>query len=81
MLVLCDMLCGTPYNVACRHAFDPQTPVPMAVVTGVNFPMLLMSAELLEEKDVHQAAQELVALAGEAIAVARPAVTAQLDDF
>ena len=60
---------------------DPQTPVPMAVVTGVNFPMLLMSAELLEEKDVHQAAQELVALAGEAIAVARPAVTAQLDDF
>ncbi len=81
VLVLCDMLCGTPYNVACRHAFDPQTPVPMAVVTGVNFPMLLMSAELLEEKDVHQAAQELVALAGEAIAVARPAVTAQLDDF
>jgi PTS system mannose-specific IIA component len=81
VLVLCDMLCGTPYNVACRHAFDPQTPVPIAVVTGVNFPMLLMSAELLEEKDVHQAAQELVALAGEAIAVARPAVTAQLDDF
>ncbi|CAI1022395.1 EIIAB-Man [Serratia quinivorans] len=81
VLVLCDMLCGTPYNVACRHAFDPQTSVPMAVVTGVNFPMLLMSAELLEEKDVHQAAQELVTLAGEAIAVARPAVTAQLDDF
>ncbi|WP_419246190.1 PTS sugar transporter subunit IIA [Serratia sp. NFX21] len=81
VLVLCDMLCGTPYNVACLHAFDPQTPVPMAVVTGVNFPMLLMSAELLEEKDVHQVAQELVALAGEAIAVARPAVTAQLDDF
>lgn len=81
VLVLCDMLCGTPYNVACRHAFDPQTSVPMAVVTGVNFPMLLMSAELLEEKDVHQAAQELVALAGEAIAVARPAVTVQLDDF
>ncbi|CAI1010093.1 PTS sugar transporter subunit IIA [Serratia quinivorans] len=81
VLVLCDMLCGTPYNVACRHAFDPQTSVPMAVVTGVNFPMLLMSAELLEEKDVNQAAQELVALAGEAIAVARPAVTAQLDDF
>ncbi|WP_283603919.1 PTS sugar transporter subunit IIA [Serratia proteamaculans] len=81
VLVLCDMLCGTPYNVACRHAFDPQSPVPMAVVTGVNFPMLLMSAELLEGKDVQQAAQELVALGAEAISLARPAVTAQPDDF
>ena len=81
VLVLCDMLCGTPYNVACRHAFDPQTPVLMAVVTGVNFPMLLMSAELLEGKDVQLAAQELVAQGGEAIALARPAVTAQMDDF
>ncbi|CAI0991960.1 MULTISPECIES: PTS sugar transporter subunit IIA [Enterobacterales] len=81
VLVLCDMLCGTPYNVACRHAFDPEIPVPMAVVTGVNFPMLLMSAELLEGKDVQQAAQELVAQGGEAIALARPAPTAQLDDF
>ncbi|AGQ32931.1 MULTISPECIES: PTS sugar transporter subunit IIA [Serratia] len=81
VLILCDMLCGTPYNVACRHAFDPNAPVPMAVVTGVNFPMLLMSAELLEGKDVQLAAQELVAQGGEAIALARPAVTAQMDDF
>lgn len=81
VLVLCDMLCGTPYNVACRHAFDPDTSVPIAVVTGVNFPMLLMSAELLEGKDVQLAAQELVAQGGEAIALARPAVTAQMDDF
>ncbi|MBB1581505.1 PTS sugar transporter subunit IIA [Serratia sp. OS31] len=81
VLVLCDMLCGTPYNVACRHAFDPNTSVPIAVVTGVNFPMLLMSAELLEGKDVQLAAQELVAQGGEAIALARPAVTAQMDDF
>jgi len=77
VLILCDML----YNVACRHAFDPNAPVPMAVVTGVNFPMLLMSAELLEGKDVQLAAQELVAQGGEAIALARPAVTAQMDDF
>lgn len=81
VLVLCDMLCGTPYNVACRHAFDPNAPVPIAVVTGVNFPMLLMSAELLEGKDVQLAAQELVAQGGEAIALARPAATAQMDDF
>ncbi|HEI8867007.1 PTS sugar transporter subunit IIA [Serratia sp. AKBS12] len=81
VLVLCDMLCGTPYNVACRHAFDPVTPVPMAVVTGVNFPMLLMSAELLEEKDVQLAAQALVSQGSEAIVFARPTPTAQTDDF
>ncbi len=53
VLVLCDMECGTPYNVACRFAFDPEWPLPLAVVTGVNFPMLLMSAELLDAVDVH----------------------------
>ena len=34
VLVLCDMECGTPYNVACRFAFDPEWPQPLAVVTG-----------------------------------------------
>ncbi|HGM5490782.1 TPA: PTS sugar transporter subunit IIA [Serratia fonticola] len=81
VLVLCDLLCGTPYNVACRHAFDPHSAVPMAVVTGVNFPMLLMSADLLEGVDVQHAARELVAQAGETIVVARPAQTVQQDDF
>lgn len=81
VLVLCDLLCGTPYNVACRHAFDPNNAVPMAVVTGVNFPMLLMSADLLEGGDVQQAAQELVAQGGETIVVARPAQAVQPDDF
>ncbi|ALX96847.1 PTS fructose transporter subunit IIA [Serratia fonticola] len=81
VLVLCDLLCGTPYNVACRHAFDPNNAVPMAVVTGVNFPMLLMSADLLEGVDVQHAAQELVAQGGETIVVARPAQAAQPDDF
>ncbi|AKG68395.1 MULTISPECIES: PTS sugar transporter subunit IIA [Serratia] len=81
VLVLCDLLCGTPYNVACRHAFDPNNAVPIAVVTGVNFPMLLMSADLLEGVDVQHAAQELVAQGGETIVVARPAQAAQPDDF
>lgn len=81
VLVLCDLLCGTPYNVACRHAFDPHNAVPMAVVTGVNFPMLLMSADLLEGVDVQHAARELVAQGGETIVVARPAQTVQQDDF
>lgn len=81
VLVLCDLLSGTPYNVACRHAFDPANALPIAVVTGVNFPMLLMSADLLEESDVHQAAQELVAQVAETIVCARPAETEQQDDF
>lgn len=60
VLVLCDMECGTPYNVACRFAFDPEWPQPLAVVTGVNFPMLLMSADLLDAVDVHEAAGQLL---------------------
>ncbi|MNC83826.1 hypothetical protein D3C75_1380120 [compost metagenome] len=67
--------------MACRHAFDPNNAVPMAVVTGVNFPMLLMSADLLEGVNVQHAAQELVAQGGETIVVARPAQAAQPDDF
>lgn len=81
VLVLCDLLCGTPYNVACRHAFDPQSNIPMAVVTGVNFPMLLMSADLLDGVDVEYAAQQLMAQVGETIVIARPAQTEQQDDF
>ncbi|AHG19608.1 PTS fructose transporter subunit IIA [Chania multitudinisentens RB-25] len=81
MLVLCDLLCGTPYNVVCRHAFDPQGGLPMAVITGVNFPMLLMSADLLEGTDVQQAAQALVAQGCEAIVFAQPVETVQQDDF
>lgn len=71
VLVLCDLLSGTPYNVACCHAFDPQRPVPMAVVTGVNFPMLLVSAELLTEPDVEHAASMLMAEAHNAIVQAQ----------
>ncbi len=81
VLVLCDLLCGTPYNVACRHAFDPNTALPMAVVTGVNFPMLLMSADLLDGVDVQHVAQELATQGEETIVVARPAETTQQDDF
>lgn len=81
VLVLCDLLCGTPYNVACCHAFDPHNAMPMAVVTGVNFPMLLMSADLLEGVDVQHAAQELVTQGGETIVVAQPVQAVQQDDF
>lgn len=80
VLVLCDMECGTPYNVACRFAFDPAWPQPVAVVTGVNFPMLLMSADWLDATDVHDAARQLVQQALESMVIAAPAVATQQDD-
>lgn len=81
VLVLCDLQCGTPYNVACRYAFDPHQALPMAVVTGVNFPLLLMSADWLAETDVQQAARELVAQGAETVVLACPVATTQQDDF
>ncbi|MGN5145626.1 PTS sugar transporter subunit IIA [Aeromonas veronii] len=81
VLVLCDMECGTPYNVACRFAFDPAWPQPVAVVTGVNFPMLLMSADWLAATDVHEAARQLLAQALESMVIAAPAVHQQDDNF
>ncbi|MGY3912182.1 PTS sugar transporter subunit IIA [Aeromonas piscicola] len=78
--VLCDMECGTPYNVACRVAFDPAWPQAVAVVTGVNFPMLLMSADWLAATDVHEAARQLLAQALESMVIAAPAATHPHDD-
>ena len=61
MLVLCDMQSGTPWNIACQHAFSSQTIPPVAVVAGVNFPMLLQSDEVHHLTDVHDAAAQLLA--------------------
>lgn len=41
VLVLCDMQSGTPWNVASSAAFSPDTTPPVAVLGGVNLPMLL----------------------------------------
>jgi PTS system mannose-specific IIA component len=53
----------------------------VAVVAGVNLPMVLMSAELLEEPDVHQVARRLIAQAREAVSGFRPAAAPQPDLF
>ena len=81
VLVLCDLLSGTPCNLASRFAMMPGLPAPVAVVAGVNLPMVLMSAELLEEPDVHQVARRLIAQARESMTGVRPATTPQPDTF
>lgn len=71
ILVLCDMQSGTPFNIACCHSFSPDAAKPVAVICGVNFPMLLMSMDFLDETDVHCVAKMLVAQAAESMVYAR----------
>lgn len=81
VLVLCDMQSGTPWNVACQHAFSPQTAPPIAVVAGVNLPMLLLSEEISPFTDVHAAAETLLALTAPTLTKAAPVFSVQSDDF
>lgn len=85
VLVLCDMQSGTPWNVACQYAFDPGCVPPVAVVAGVNFPMLLLSDEVAALTDVHAAAALLLEMAQPTLVKAVPlsSLTAELtsDDF
>ncbi|MCT4701835.1 PTS fructose transporter subunit IIA [Enterobacteriaceae bacterium H20N1] len=81
VIVLCDMQSGTPWNIACHHAFNPQTQPPVAVLAGVNFPMLLLSDEIKELQDLEQAAAQLLEQTQETLVQARLAETAQSDDF
>ncbi len=81
VLVLCDLQSGTPWNVACHHAFDPASRPPVAVLGGANFPMLLLSDDVKELKDVNQAAAALLDQARETMVQARLVETAQSDDF
>ncbi|MEM6160327.1 PTS fructose transporter subunit IIA [Erwinia sp. P6884] len=81
VLVLCDLQSGTPWNIACHHAFNPATTPPVAVLGGVNFPMLLLSDEIKTFKDVKQAAATLLAQATETLVQARLDAAEQSDDF
>ncbi|WP_034912185.1 PTS fructose transporter subunit IIA [Erwinia sp. 9145] len=81
VLVLCDLQNGTPWNIACHHAFNTDTSPPVAVLSGVNFPMLLESDDLKSMTNVEQAAAQLLSLAKEATVQARPVETTQSDDF
>ncbi|MBV4412458.1 PTS fructose transporter subunit IIA [Enterobacteriaceae bacterium YMB-R22] len=81
VLVLCDMQSGTPWNVACEAAFNPHVQPPVAVVAGVNFPMLLQTDDVATAGDVNDAAAQLLALTHPTLIQARPAGSAQTDDF
>ncbi|MGL4725023.1 MAG: PTS sugar transporter subunit IIA [Scandinavium sp.] len=81
VLVLCDMQSGTPWNVACHAAFSPQTTPPMAVLAGVNLPMLLQTDDIREMTDVHQAAEHLLSLTQPTLVIAAPVTLLHSDDF
>lgn len=81
VLVLCDMQSGTPWNVACEHAFSPQTTPSVAVLAGVNFPMLLQTDDVREQQNVHAAAALLLELTQPTLVIAAPASVTQSDDF
>ncbi|MDU2938149.1 MAG: PTS fructose transporter subunit IIA [Enterobacteriaceae bacterium] len=81
VLVLCDMQSGTPWNVACQRAFSPQTTPPVAVVAGVNLPMLLQTDDVSHFCDVQAAARQLIALTHPTLIQAELTVSAQPDDF
>lgn len=81
VLVLCDMQSGTPWNVACLHAFAPDSAPPIAVIAGVNFPMLLQTDEICALADVQQAASQLLTLTAPTLVIAAPATPEYNDDF
>ncbi|EHA1126874.1 PTS fructose transporter subunit IIA [Vibrio navarrensis] len=81
IIVLCDLECGTPYNVACTYAFNPDLNPKVEVVTGVNFPTLLMTADFVEETDASSVATTLQQEALKTVVVAKPVELSQEDDF
>jgi len=81
VVVLCDLQSGTPWNIACHYAFNPDTQPPVTVLAGVNFPMLLLSDEIKDLTDVEQATAQLLANTQETLVQAALAETAQSDDF
>lgn len=81
VVVLCDLQSGTPWNVACQHAFSPQMTPPVAVLAGVNIPMLLQTEEVNHLTDVHDAAAKLLELTVPTLTKAAPVLSVQSSDF
>ncbi|WP_064607063.1 PTS sugar transporter subunit IIA [Photobacterium sp. J15] len=83
IVVLCDLECGTPYNVACTYAFDTAFGTDVEVITGVNFPTLLMTADFTEHNSAPEVAETLRQEALKTVVVAKPVnrVEVEEDDF
>lgn len=81
VLVLCDMQSGTPWNVACQYAFSPDVVPPVAVLGGMNFPMLLQTDDIQHFDDVNAAARHLLTLTQPTLVVASLNAAPQTDDF
>ncbi|MDV7106100.1 PTS fructose transporter subunit IIA [Vibrio sp. TH_r3] len=81
IIVLCDLECGTPYNVACTYAFDPNFSPNVEIVTGINFPTLLMTADFIEEKNSSVVATTLQQEALNTIVVAELIEQVDENDF
>ncbi|WLS76958.1 PTS fructose transporter subunit IIA [Erwinia pyri] len=81
VLVLCDLLSGTPWNVASAHALHPERVGNVAVVAGVNLPLLLLAQEYSEEADPHFVATQLVKQVTEMVIQAMPVIHQTSEDF
>ncbi|ELW1646897.1 PTS fructose transporter subunit IIA [Enterobacter oligotrophicus] len=81
VLVLCDMQSGTPWNVACTYAFSASIQPPVAVLGGVNLPMLLQTDEIHALTEVRHAASLLLTLTHPTLVLASPASAEQSDEF
>ncbi|GAL16829.1 PTS systemmannose-specific IIA component /PTS systemmannose-specific IIB component [Vibrio maritimus] len=81
IVVLCDLECGTPYNVACTYAFNHKFITNVEVVTGVNFPTLLMTADFIEHNNASEVAETLRAEALNTVVVAKPVELVEEEDF
>ncbi|MFP2515973.1 PTS sugar transporter subunit IIA [Buttiauxella agrestis] len=81
VVVLCDLQSGTPWNIACHYAFNPDTQPPVTVLAGVNFPMVLLSDEIKDLADIEQATAQLLANTQDTLVQATLAETTQSDDF
>lgn len=81
VLVLCDLLSGTPWNVASGYAFHPEKAQRVAVLSGVSLPLLLLAQEYSEVADPNFVAEQLIAQVPDLVVHALPVIHDTTEDF
>lgn len=81
VLVLCDLLSGTPWNVATGYAFQPHKAHRVAVLSGVSLPLLLLAQEYSEVADPNFVAAQLIAQVPDIVVHAIPVIHDTPEDF